>query len=169
MAFAILAVKVATNLESEGRDMKYRCYACGHVFEDGEQARWSESRGEFWGASCTEEMSGCPVCRSEDYEEITKCAICGEEHSEDELNGGVCDECINARRKDFTMCYRVSMMQSEKIYINSLLASLFEPCDIEQILKEYIKARCPDIDCSAFIDIDKSWFGEHLAEEVNRR
>ena len=149
--------------------MKYRCYACGHVFEDGEQARWSESRGEFCGAYCAEEMSGCPVCRSKYYGEITKCAICGEEHSEDELNGGVCDECINARRKDFTMCYRVSMMQSEKIYINSLLASLFEPCDIEQILKEYIRDRWKDVDCSPFIDEDKSWFGERLAEEVNRR
>lgn len=54
----------------------YRCLECGNLFEEGEQARWSESRGEFWGAPCSEEMSGCPLCKG-DYEEIKPCKICG--------------------------------------------------------------------------------------------
>ena len=147
--------------------MAYKCLDCGHIFEEGEQAHWSESRGEFWGMSCSEEMSGCPLCRGA-YEKATPCEICGSEHLEDELNSGVCDECIDAYRKDFDACYKLSVGDTVKIEINALLASLFDVSDIEQILKEYIRDRWQDVDCSPFIDEDKSWFGERLVEEVKK-
>jgi hypothetical protein len=147
--------------------MTYRCLDCGHIFEEGEEARWRESRGECWGTPCSEEVSGCPLCRG-DYEETTPCAICGSAHLEDELNGGVCDECIEKYRKDFEICYNVSLGETVAIKINSLLASLFDVGDIEQILKEYIYKKWWDVDCIQFIDEDKSWFGERLAEEVKK-
>lgn len=147
--------------------MAYRCLDCGHIFEEGEQARWSESRGEFWGVACSENMSGCPLCNGE-YEETVQCAVCGSEHLEDELNGGVCDECIDEYRNNFNRCYELSDGETTKIEINSLLASLFDVSDIEQILKEYIRDRWQDVDCSPFIDEDKSWFGEKIAEEVKK-
>ena len=147
--------------------MAYKCLDCGHIFEDGEEAHWSESRGEFWGVACSENMSGCPLCKGE-YEETTPCAICGSEHLEDELSGGVCDECIDEYRKDFDTCYEASIGETTEIQINSLLASLFDVSDIEQILKEYIRDRWQDVDCSPFIDEDKSWFGERIAEEVKK-
>ena len=147
--------------------MAYKCLECGHIFEEGEQAHWRENRGEFWGTHCSEEMSGCPLCHG-DYEETTPCAICGSEHLEDELNGGVCDECIDEYRNDFDTCYKTSFGETTEIKINSLLASLFDVSDIEHILKEYIRARWQDVDCSPFIDEDKSWFGERLAEEVKK-
>ena len=112
-------------------------------------------------------MSGCPLCKG-DYEETVKCSICGSEHLEDELNGGVCDECIDEYRKDFQTCYEVSFGETEDIKINALLASLFDVSDIEQILKEYIRDKWQDVDCSQFIDEDKSWFGERLVEEVKK-
>ena len=65
MVSAISAVKVETNLESEVQKMAYKCLSCGHVFEEGEQACWTESRGEYWGSPCYETMSGCPVCKEE--------------------------------------------------------------------------------------------------------
>ena len=143
--------------------MAYRCLECGHIFEEGEQARWSESRGEFWGSPCSEEMSGCPLCKG-DYEETVKCEVCGSEHLEDELFGGVCEGCIDEYRKDFNSCYEISLGEKEEIKINSLLASLFEPSDIEAILIKHIKANCPDIDCSEYIDNDISWFGEQIVK-----
>ena len=146
--------------------MAYKCLECGHIFEEGEQARWSESRGEYWGSPCSENMSGCPRCKG-DYEETTPCEICGSEHLEDELNGGVCHECIDEYRKNFDVCYEVSFGETEEIKINALLASLFDVGDIEQILKEYVESRCPNIDCGKFIDRDLYWFGEKLAKEVN--
>lgn len=147
--------------------MAYKCLCCGNIFEEGEQDRWSESRGEFWGVACSENMSGCPLCKGE-YEETVQCAVCGSEHLEDELNGGVCDECIDEYRKDFQTCYEVSFGETEDIKINALLASLFDVSDIEQILKEYIRDKWQDVDCSQFIDEDKSWFGERIAEEVKK-
>lgn len=145
----------------------YKCLFCGHIFEEGEQAYWKEDRGEYCGTSCSEEMSGCPLCHG-DYEETVSCEICGSEHLEDELNGGVCDECIDKYRKNFEVCYDVSSVETVNIEINALLASLFDVSDIEQILKEYIRDRWQDVDCSQFIDEDKSWFGERLVEEVKK-
>lgn len=147
--------------------MAYKCLECGHIFEEGEQAHWSEGRWEFCGVACSENMSGCPLCKGE-YEETTPCEICGSEHLSDELFGGVCAECINEYRKDFNACYELSFGETTEIKINSLLASLFEVSDIEQILKEFIRDRWQDVDCSPFIDADKSWFGEKIAEEVKK-
>lgn len=147
--------------------MTYKCLRCGHIFEEGEQARWNESRGEYWGMPCSEEMTGCPLCKGE-YEETKPCKICGAEHLDDELNGGVCGECIDEYRKNFNVCFEISTEEKEEIKINALLASLFDIGDIEQILKEYIESRCPNIDCSKFINYDKSWFGEKLAKVVNK-
>jgi DNA-directed RNA polymerase subunit RPC12/RpoP len=145
--------------------MAYKCLDCGHIFDEGEQEVWCEDHGfdsppyERWGI--------CPICGG-DYEETTPCANCGSEHLEDELSGGVCDECIDEYRKDFDRCYELSIGETTEIKINSLLASLFDVSDIEQILKEFIRDKLQDVDCSPFIDEDISWFGEKIAEEVNK-
>ena len=147
--------------------MSFKCLECGHIFEECEEDHWQESRGEYWGIPCFEDMVGCPLCRG-DYEKTVKCEVCGSEHLEDELNGGVCDECIDEYRKDFNSCYELSISETTTIEINSLLASIFDVSDIEQILKEYIRDKWQDVDCSPFIDEDKSWFGEKILEEVNK-
>lgn len=147
--------------------MAYRCLNCGHIFEEGEQARWSESRGEYWGTPCSEEMSGCPLCKG-DYGKTVKCAVCGSEHLEDELFGGVCGECIDEYRKDFNSCYEISKGEKQSIEINSLLASLFDAGDIEQILKEYVIEKCKDVDCTPFIDENIEWFVEKILEKEKK-
>jgi len=143
----------------------YKCLDCGHIFECGEEAKWEESRGEYWGSSCSEQMSGCPICKGS-YEETTRCAACGSEHLEDELNGGVCNDCIDTYRRDFRACYELSVGDNMEIKINALLGTLFTPSEIEQILKEHIEKNCKDIDCSEYIDLDIWYFGEKIAEEV---
>ena len=147
--------------------MAYICLACGHIFEEGEEAHWKEECGEYWGTPCYEEYTGCPICKG-NYEEAVKCEICGSEHLQRELNGGVCDECIDEYRKDFDTCYKISFGETKTIEINSLLASLFDVLDIEQILKEYIRDKWKDVSCDKFIDSDKYWFGEKLIEEVKK-
>lgn len=68
----------------------YKCVECETVFADPET--WEEDRGEFWGVSCCETVSGCPECRG-DYEEVFECRECGEWFFEDELTDGLCEEC----------------------------------------------------------------------------
>lgn len=147
--------------------MSYKCLNCGHIFDEGEQRHSKQYVGECWGSDAYEDVSGCPLCDG-DYEETKPCKICGSEHLEDELSGGVCDECIDEYRKNFDACYELSVGETTEVKINSLLASLFEVSDIEQILKEYIQNKWQDVDCSPFIDEDISWFGEKLAEEVKK-
>lgn len=147
--------------------MWYKCCECGHLFEEGEQARWREDRGEFWGEPCSEMVYGCPICKGE-YQKAEKCQICGKLEFKEDLNSGVCNDCIDERRKDFDMCYIISSTQNSEIEINSLLATLFDKSDIETILYHYIKEKCKDVDCSQFIDDDILWFGQRLAEEVKK-
>lgn len=70
----------------------YKCTECGTLFEEGEEAVWQESRGEFWGMPCSETMRGCPECRG-DYEKAFKCQKCEGWCFEDELVDGLCQEC----------------------------------------------------------------------------
>lgn len=147
--------------------MAFKCLECGHIFDYGEELRWEECVGTYGESPAFEKHSGCPLCKGE-YEETKRCEICGSEHLDDELFGGVCKECIDEYRKDFKSCYEISFGEKEKIKINSLLASLFEPSDIEAILIKHIKTNCPDIDCSKYIDNDIDFFAERIIEEVNK-
>ena len=145
--------------------MAYKCLECGHIFEEGEQSRWEETHG----LDCPpyEKMSGCPICKGS-YEEAKRCKVCGGEFLEDELLGGcVCEECVEEYSKDFDTCYKISANEKEEIKINALLASLLDIIEIETILYHYLKTK-RDIDCSKFVNQDKDWFAEKLAEEVSK-
>lgn len=137
--------------------MTFICFDCGRVFDESEFSHWIETHGE--------RMEGCPNCQSTSYEETVCCAVCGEIHGESETIDGVCEKCIDERRKDFDFCYKASIDQKTEININSLIASLFDVSEIEQILVEYIKRRWKDVDCSAFIDDDVYFFAEVLKKE----
>ena len=51
-------------------------------------------------------------------------------------------------------------------FIEAVTNPSLDVSDIEQILKEYIRDKWKDVDCSQFIDEDIQWFGEKIAEEV---
>ena len=76
--------------------MYLKCNDCGHIFEDEEQARWNESRGECFGVPCWEEFIGCPLCRG-DYCEAEQCEGCGQwfNKGDSELFNGLCKKCIS--------------------------------------------------------------------------
>lgn len=145
----------------------YKCLECGHVFDEEDVAEWEESRGEYWGSPCYEKMSGCPVCHGE-YEEAKICLICGRLCNDSEINYGICDDCIDSYTFKFEKCYELSIGEYEEVKINSLVASILDNGDINQILVEYIRKNLPDIDCSNFINYDRSWFAEQISKEKNK-
>lgn len=53
------------------------CLNCKHVFDDEEVSVWQEDRGEYWGTSCYEMVSGCPHCNG-DYANTYRCSCCDE-------------------------------------------------------------------------------------------
>lgn len=65
--------------------MQFICLDCGHIFEDGEEKRWTEPHGEH--------MTGCPVC-SGGFVEAKYCDECGKAVLEDDLFGGYCMDCL---------------------------------------------------------------------------
>lgn len=147
--------------------MSYKCFECGEIFD--EPKRWEEYRGEFWGTPAYEEVRGCPRCRG-DYEELVPCEVCGVEHSEEDLLYGVCDKCIEERRYDVDMCYKIGENDTEKIELNCFLASMFDVAEIELILFNALKEaqKIEKVDCNEFINQDISWFAEVYAEEVKK-
>lgn len=148
--------------------MAFKCLECGNIFEEGEQEIWYEHHPYGMGTA-SEEFSGCPICKG-DFEETKQCKICGGEFLEDELLGGcVCDECVEEYKRDLKTCYAIAeTTEKEEIKINALLASLFDVDEIETILYQQLESIKDNIDCSAFINEDKHWFAEKLAEEVKK-
>lgn len=149
--------------------MAFKCLDCGNIFEYGEEARWEEKCGEYWGIPCSQEVSGCPLCHG-DYEKTFSCKICGEEFLQEELNGGVCNECVDNYLNDTQTCLSFGEKEKEEIELNSFLLSVFSVSQIEEILSEELKKaeQIRKIDCSNFINNDRDWFGSMLAEEVNK-
>lgn len=140
----------------------YKCVECGNLFEEGEEAFWEESRGEFWGRPCSETLSGCPVCKGS-YLETVACKICGSHHLEDELVDGVCEECISEYKTSFSKCYSLIKDEKQNFKINPIFISLLGDA-IDEILAEYIKNEMPNIDCSDFVDEDTGWFVGKMLE-----
>lgn len=148
--------------------MAFKCLSCGHIFEDGEQAMWEEHHPYGMGYA-TEEFSGCPICNG-DFEETKQCEICGGEFLEDELLGGcVCEDCVEEHKRDLKTCYAIAeSTEKQEIKINALLASAFDITEIEEILYQQLESVGNNNDFSAFINEDRDWFAEKLAEEVSK-
>lgn len=66
----------------------FKCFECGHLFDRGEEKRYTEMHGESYLA--------CPICGGA-YEETVQCNICGSHHFEGELYNGLCIDCIGER------------------------------------------------------------------------
>jgi hypothetical protein len=82
---------IGTNKKRNGDDKMYKCLECENIFDEGEQARWTERHGFRDGPG--EEWSGCPVCRGA-FEETSRCESCRGEFLDEELRGGFCEECL---------------------------------------------------------------------------
>jgi RecJ-like exonuclease len=88
----------------------YKCVACGHLFEDGEQKTYRENMGECHGSPAYQEFSVCPIC-GEDYEEVKPCKICGS--YEHETDNGFCEECQKDIMKRFNQLIKDNFSEEE--------------------------------------------------------
>jgi hypothetical protein len=71
----------------------FKCGECGHIFEYGEEKRWTESYGE--------ELCGCPICEG-GFREIEPCLLCGSyNHNFDEAYCEVCKNDVKGRMEKF--------------------------------------------------------------------
>ena len=136
----------------------YECDRCGKQFDQPDIV--TEPHGEKVGV--------CPHCHGH-FEIMYQCKICGEYFTEDDLTDGVCDACIY---NDATVerCIRYGADCEESVAINGFIASVLSADKINEILaNEIMKANdIIPIDCSGFIDDDKSWWvGCYLAEKEN--
>lgn len=144
-----------------------KCLECGHIFEDGEQRKWKEQIGEFWGQPVYETLIGCPNCGGA-YDETKACAVCGSEQLECDLYGGICVDCLKKYKNDLDTCLKLGAIDKEEIKINSLLVTMFTQAEIEEILIRELKEaeKIAPVDCSSFVYDDLEWFGESLRKEV---
>lgn len=154
--------------------MMFRCESCGNLFEEGEQATWEETHG--LDSPPYEKFSGCPLCKG-DYEEAYLCKVCDGWVVESELQDGCCEACVEALvseyRYDVEKCYELSRESGEidSVEIDAFLSEMFTLEQINEILyRELLSAsKQAAIDCSAFIEADRSWFAENvIAKEVER-
>lgn len=146
----------------------YKCFECGNLFEEGEQYEWYETYG------CDippyKKMSGCPVCHC-DYDYAYQCLECGDWHHEDDLYCGLCDKCLDDRANkcqyDIEMCYKVGKNDLDGVEINGFLLSMFSRSEIDEILMRELREanKINPVDCSDYINEDKSWFIETLMKE----
>ena len=95
----------------------YRCEKCHHLFEEGEQATYEESRGEYYGSPCSQTLSGCPLCGS-GYEEVFPCEICGSyDHEADEK---YCVDCMLDVKRRFQTFVANEFTVKERELLNEL-------------------------------------------------
>ena len=93
----------------------YRCNECGHLFEEGEQAKWTEMHGFNYGNG--EEWQGCPICKG-GYSEIKPCKICGSyDHDYDEE---YCNQCKRDVKRRFKTFIEKEFTEEERKLLNEL-------------------------------------------------
>lgn len=149
----------------------YKCVSCGNIFEEGEQAVWEETHGLE--RPPYEKFCSCPSC-GDDFEGAKRCVVCGGYFLEDELNDGICDNCLfnleNEYRYDVNKCYNLCDGEKVKVELNFFLSCMFTEKQIEEILMKNLSkaSSLVSIDCTAFMETDKTWFQERIAEEVNK-
>ena len=153
----------------------YKCNDCGHIFEDGEASCYSEYMGECHGSPAYDSFSCCPCCGG-DYETAKTCEVCGGVFLYDEMTDGVCDECLKEAamkyKYDIAKCFSLSksVKATYSVSIDWFLSCMFTPEQINEILyRELVVASSlKPVDCTPFIDDDRSWFNECIAEEVKK-
>lgn len=143
----------------------FKCENCGSVFENPEIKKGYLC--ECGMQSIYESIGVCPNCSCDEYHEAKKCSVCGEYFSETELFGGTCQQCIDEYTFDIDGCYELSQNDNPSIEINGFLATMFSKSQIEDLLLRELKFW--NMDCLKYIDADKNYFGELLAEKANNK
>jgi hypothetical protein len=153
----------------------YKCNGCGHTFEDGEFAKKEEYRGVCHGTPAYENVYCCECCGSDDICDAEVCSKCGTVVAEDDFFDGLCEECSRdiymEYKYDIKKCYELSLRekQEESVNIDFFLSCMFTKEEINSIL--YRELVCASsvrpVDCTQFIETDRSWFNEKALKGVS--
>jgi hypothetical protein len=142
----------------------YKCYDCGHIFEEGEQLK----TGDGWNEPILEL---CPICGGA-FDDAKICSHCGGQFLEDELEEGFCEDCANEAIEEYsfnhiTELYLMASNEKEEVELNAFIASMFSPSQInELLLRELVKSdKMKNVDCSHFVKSDKNWFLEKISND----
>lgn len=148
--------------------MPYKCLECGHVFEDGEQAKWIESYGFIDGTG--EKFEGCPNCNGS-FAETRQCDNCKHEFLEDELYSGLCAECLReAVTFNEFLAYLIAT-NNLKLFMFEKVWEMNEPTGVSKQMCEimtncYASKTINDAEnfmklCEAFVMDDDGEFGRN--------
>ena len=154
--------------------MSFKCLHCGHIFEEGEEKVWKEKRHPD--IDIFETLTGCPICKG-GFEETESCSKCGGEYLHEELSAGLCENCIDEIKgeysKNWEECYSLSEKNKDKksVEINSFLASQFKEHQIEEILLMELKkfSKSSIIDCSSFVEDNDYWLIDEAQKGGEKR
>lgn len=141
------------------------CDDCGKIVGPEEVAIVSESRGEFWGLPCFENMRVCPHCGGS-LVEVAECAVCGG-FCEEVL--GLCQDCLNKLTTEET-CLEIGDENLEDVRVNGFLASAFSEDEINEILLEHLRKDVLKLDKAKleYRDYDEYYFAEWVREKWKR-
>lgn len=106
------------------------CKDCGKVIADDELITHLESRGEFWGNNCFEEIVDKCECGGE-FVEAKQCQMCGEWICEDDEN--VCDDCLQ-NNATYDNALKYGEENKESVELNGFLANVFTADEVNEIL-----------------------------------
>ena len=96
----------------------YKCKNCGHIFEEGEQATWTEKHG--FSSGPYEEWSGCPICQGS-FEEAKKCEYCSNYFIEGESRSNViCEDCVDEIETRFSNLLHNNFTEFERTVLNDI-------------------------------------------------
>lgn len=130
------------------RKIFYRCERCGYLSDETEIIVPDE-----YGDVC------CPACGASDWSEGDICEECGEYFREQDGLDGVCFECMLKHSKDYDFLKSTGEPGGD-VVLNSFLAWMFQPEEIEQILMDTLKKN--GTDCSRYI----RFFPEEVSDKI---
>lgn len=145
----------------------YKCYDCGHIFDEGEE--------KYIGDGWKEPIEAvCPVCKG-NFVEAVRCNCCKGVFLEEELEDGFCQECIDEKLNEYRFgkiqkLYLICSDEKEKVELNPFIAYMFSESQInELLLRELIESdKIKKIDCFDFIKEDMDWFIDKIMKKERR-
>lgn len=97
----------------------YKCCECGHLFEEGEQKKISET-SEYFGTIEQTTYKVCPICEGE-YEVAKPCKICGCYENMLDNDEDFCEDCKTRVLKEFKRLMDANFTAEERELLNEML------------------------------------------------
>ena len=149
--------------------MTYICRRCGNVFEEEDAALAKIDLGDR--IPSYDEIYACPKCRSTNISEAIMCSVCGEYRTVYDMElGGVCTECYDKAKTNYKVCKNASIGMHSAVPVNTLVATILDPADINAILFDFIEKNGVETKeaCKIFAEYHEEEILDELKREVKK-